>query len=319
MRVFWIIPAIAALSSALLSSAQDVYTRTEVDVNGKRVALGPTEVVTKDGRTELSRSVNGQLVPVEKTEERVLQEDANGKTVERLIKRYDSTGVALPPIKEVISQQKTAGGGSVTTRTVYAGDVNGHMEVQERTLTQTRKAGDSENSETVVQRPTINGGLEPVSRQVVEKVKSGDSYQENSTTYRPDPNGALVPSTKVSKSVIKTNGQTTENAAEYEIGSTGQMSLHSQTVQSTVKRADGSEDTQLQVFRQSVPGIAASSDGKLHLIEQQRIERKKTSGDTVVETVEVQRPTLADPNRLGPPKQLSETICKGKCEKPDQP
>jgi hypothetical protein len=123
----------------------------------------------------------------------------------------------------------------------------------------------------------------------------------------------------VSRSVTKNAGQSTENAAEYEIGPTGELRLHTQKVQSTVKRPDGSEDVQLAIYGQQVAGIAGSFDStNLKLTEQQHIERRKTSGDTVVETVEVQRPSLADPSHLGPPKQISETICKGKCEKPEQ-
>ncbi len=305
---------------ALLTDAQEVLKRTDLDINGNRVADGPAEVVTKGGTTQLSRSINGQIVPLEKTQERVIQEDANGKTVERLIQRYDPTGTSMTPVKEIIQEQNKPGGGSVTTRTVYAGDVNGNLQLQQRSVTQTQKAGDSVSSETTVERPNINGGFEPMSRQVGETIKNGDNYQESSTTYRPDGNGGFVPAVKISKSVTKTNGRTTENAAEYEIGPTGELTLHSQKVQSTVKGPDGSEDVQVQIYGQSVPGVAGSFDpSKLKLTEEQHIERKRTSGDTVVETVEVQRPTLADPSQLGPPKQISETICKGKCGEPDKP
>jgi len=312
-----ILPVLSLLN---LTQAQDVYRRTEVDINGHQVADGPTVVTTKGGSTELSRSINGQIVPLEKTQERVLQEDANGRTVERLIQRYDPTGASMTPVKEIIQEQNKPGGGSVTTRTVYVGDANGNLQLQERTLTQRQKTGDTERAETTVERPNINGGLEPVSRQEVQKIKNGDGYEESSTTYRPDQNGAFVAAVKTSKSVTKTGGQTSENDAEYEIGPTGALNLHSQKVQNTVKHADGSEDVQLQIYGQTVPGIAGAFDPKkLKLTEEQHIERKKTSADTVVETVEVQRPTRSDPDHLGPPKQISETICKGKCEKPEQP
>ena len=314
MRVCFILPL--ALVTAVLGPAQAVYTQTQVDSSGNRVAAGPTEVVTKGGHTELSRSISGRIVPLEKTEERVIRDDANGRVVERLIQRYDPTGIPMSPTKEVIEEKKLPGGGLSTNRAVYTGDVNGRLQLQERSSTQTQVSGNKESSETVVERSGINGGLEPVSRKSTEKTKSGENYQETSTTYVATQNGSFTPAVKVSKSVTKTNGQSTENAAEYEIGPSGELRLHSQKVQNTVKRPDGTEDVQVAIYGQQVAGIVGSFDsGKLSLTEQQHIERRKTSGDTVVETVEVQRPSLADPSRLGPPKQLSETICKGQCDK----
>jgi hypothetical protein len=307
-----------ALATVPLSRAQAVYTQTEVDLNGKRVAAGPSDVVTKDGHTEVSRSINGHVVPLEKTEEHVLRQDANGKTVERLIQRYDQTGIPMARTKEIIEEKKLPGGGSSTTRAIYTGDINGNLQLQERSSTQTRVAGNSENSETVIERPTLNGALEQVSRKSSEKIKNGDNYQETSTTYVADQNGSFTPAVKVSKNVTKTNGQSTENIAEYETGQAGELRLHSQRVQNTVKHADGSEETQLSIYGKEVAGTTGSFDSnKLSLTEQQHIERRKTSGDTVIETVEVQRPSLANPNTLGPPKQLSETICKGQCDKPE--
>lgn len=316
MRVCFVLPL--ALVTAVLGPAQSVYTQTQVDINGNRVSAGPTEVATKGGHTELSRSINGRIVPLETTEERVIRDDANGKVVERLIQRYDQTGNRMSPTKEVIEEKKLPGGGLSISRAVYTGDVNGRLQLQERSSTQTQIAGNTESSETVVERSDINGGLAPVSRKSTEKTKSGENYQETSTTYLASQNGSFTPAKKVSKSVTKTNGQSTENAAEYEIGPEGELKLHTQIVQSTVKRPDGSEDVQVNIYGQEVPGITGSIESsKLHLFEQQHIERRKTSADTVVETLEVQRPSLADPNLLGPPQQLSQTVCKGKCDKPE--
>jgi hypothetical protein len=297
--------------AALTCYAQAVITRTEVGV-----AVTTDQVVGKNQRTEVSRSINGQIVPMEKVDERVVREDANGKTVERLITRYDPTGNAVTPMKEIIDEQKQAGGASTTTRTLYSGDINGHLKLQERSVTQAQKSSASENSETVVERPNINGGMEATSRRSVEKVIGAPgTYQESSTTYRPDGNGGFVPTRKVSKNVTEAKGQVTENAAEYEINALGGLSLHSQTVRNVVKRPDGSEGIEVQVFGKAVPGIASTLDSsQLKMTEQQHIERRKTGSDTVVETVEVQRPTIADPGHLGPPHQISETICKGKCD-----
>jgi hypothetical protein len=54
--------------------------------------------------------------------------------------------------------------------------------------------------------------------------------------------------------------------------------------------------------------------GALKLQEQQIIERKPGSGQTLVETITVRRPSVSDPKTLGPARQLSETVCKGNCK-----
>jgi hypothetical protein len=38
----------------------------------------------------------------------------------------------------------------------------------------------------------------------------------------------------------------------------------------------------------------------------------------MVETVSVRRPTVSDPGTLGPPRQLSQTVCKGDCKPPKE-
>jgi hypothetical protein len=55
-------------------------------------------------------------------------------------------------------------------------------------------------------------------------------------------------------------------------------------------------------------------DGKLKLYEQQTIDRRPGAGNSVIETLSVRRPSISDPTTLGPSRQISETICKGKCD-----
>jgi hypothetical protein len=72
------------------------------------------------------------------------------------------------------------------------------------------------------------------------------------------------------------------------------------------------------VFGQNVVGRTGSIESdKLTLQEQDIIERKRVSRDAVVESFSLRRPTIADPNQLGPLQHVSETTCRGKCE-PDK-
>ncbi len=114
---------------------------------------------------------------------------------------------------------------------------------------------------------------------------------------------------------VDRGAQSSDNTAEYEIGADGRLQLHTQTVANTVTRADGSKDIELNIFGQNVPGTVDSGSNKLRLQERQVIEKKPGPGNSVVEIVSVQRPTVSDANVLGPARQLSETICRGKCDK----
>ena len=312
---------ICSLAFAFTASAQDssVRTTSSVDINGRRVQEGPRVDQTKSGNTtettERKQSINGQLVPMERVEERVLRDDASGKVVERVIYRYDATGNPTAPVREMIEEQKRPGGGSTVQTTRYRGDINGNMQLVEKTITDTQKSGSTETSQTTVQRPSVNGGLDTVEKNETVRTQDGTGYRQDSTTYRRDGNGGFGVAVRQTTEHTEQNGQASDNTAEYEVGSDGRLQLHSQSVATTVTRPDGSKDAVVNIFGQNVPGTVDPT-GKLKLFEQQQIETKPSAGNTVVETVTVRRPTVSDPNALGPARQISETVCKGKCGKP---
>lgn len=304
---------------ALALSAQEgsVSTRTAVDINGRRVTEGPQVSQAKSQNasetTETMQSINGRKVPLERVEERVLRDDASGRVVERLIQRYDATGNPTTPVKETIEEQKRPDGSSTIQTTTYRGDINGRMQLLEKSTTELHKSDSTQTSETVVQRPTLNGSLETVEKRSGVSVKDSAGIHEETTTYRRDGNGGFAVAVRQTKQHTEQGAQASDNTAEYEIGANGRLQLHSQTVARTATRPDGSKEIELNIYGNNVPGTVDASGGKMKLHEQQLIEKKPGPGDTLVETVSVRRPTVSDPNLLGPPRQLSETICKGKC------
>ena len=70
----------------------------------------------------------------------------------------------------------------------------------------------------------------------------------------------------------------------------------------------------MDLYGKALPGTVDSPDAKLQLKEHEVIERKPAPGGAVRETVAVRRPTISDPNTLGPEKVISETVCRGKCQ-----
>ena len=308
---------VGTVASVFLLSAQQssVTSTTAVDINGRRVADGPAVVHNKsDGRsesTEVLQSINGRMVPIQRVQERVLRDDSSGKVVERIIREFDQTGNATAPAKEIIEEQKRPDGSSTRQVSTYRGDINGSMQLIEKSIKQTQTSGSTENAETVVQRPTVNGSLETVEKQSVVKVKQPSGYTEDKTTYRRDGNGGFRAAVRETTEHSEQGQQSSDSTAEYELGATGQLQLHSQKVTRTITAADGSKDQVVDLFGQNVPGTV--DPGGLKLYEQQLIQKKQRPNE-VTETVSVRRPTVSDPKVLGSARQISETVCRGKCE-----
>jgi hypothetical protein len=309
---------VTSIASALLLSAQpsSVTTTTATDINGNRVADGPTVVHGKsDGRsqtTEILQSVNGGSVPIERVEEHVVREDSSGRVVERLIRRYDQNGNPTTPVKEMIEEQKRPDGSSTKQVSTYRGDINGGMQLIEKSRTEVQTSGSTENAETVVQRPTVNGSLETVEKQSTVKVKQPAGSSEDTTIYRRDGNGGFRPAVRQTTEHSQQGQQSSDSTAEYELGANGQLQLHNQKVTKTVTAADGSKEQVVDIFGQNVPGTV--DPGGLRLQEQQLIQRKPGPNDTVTQTLSVRRPSVSDPKMLGPSRQISETVCRGKCD-----
>ena len=312
---------VAVLVSAGAAYAQpatvSVSSRSAVDINGNRVAEGSSIQTTKSKTgvevTERMQSLNGRSVPVERVEERVLRDDQTQRVVERLIRAYSPDGTPATPVREMIDEQKRPDGGSTIHSVTYRGNVNGNMELVEKSTTEVHKSGSSQNEETVVERPTLNGSLETVEKRNRVKVTDGNNYREDLTTYRRDGNGGFGVAVRQTTEHREQGQQVSENTAEYELGPDGRLHLHGQTTSTAVKKPDGSKDVEVNIFGRSVPGTATDNPDKMKLYEQQLIGRR-LQGDAVVETLQVRRPTVSDPNTLGPPRQVSETICRGKCE-----
>src|SRR5689334_4978640 len=137
----------AALPAQQSSQQSSVWT---TDASGNRVE-GPryTAVETPKGsqRVETAQSINGRMVPIQATDERVLRDDSQGKVVERTIRKYDATGNPGLPIKVHIEEKKNADGSiSSIQSSAYESDINGNLQLFERSTSQVRKNGATETS-----------------------------------------------------------------------------------------------------------------------------------------------------------------------------
>jgi hypothetical protein len=299
------------VTCGIAAFAQQVTTTYGTDLNGRRTVNGVFSTSTSGNtttRTELTQSVNGRMVPLESTEEKVVSEDANGRVVERILRRFDANGNATPPEKHQIQERKNADGSVSSVTTVYRGDINGSYQLGERITSESTKSGNTTSSNIKVERPTVNGSLEVVEKQVRVVNEDKDSSKSEVTSYRRSQDGSFAEALRVVTEASERNGQRQENVAQFEPGDTGRLRLASQTVTRARKNADGTESREVDIFR-NVPGRAEPS-ATPRLQERQIIEQRKV-GDQLIESTSVQRPTINDANRLGPPSRIGERVCSG--------
>jgi hypothetical protein len=308
-------------SLCLTAQQSDVRQATSVDINGNVVADGPAISLTKSENgsqtTVTTQSINGRTVPMEQVEVRVLRNDASGKVTERIVRKYDPQGNPLPPVRQTIEEQKKPDGGSTIQSTTYSTDINGNKQITEKSVTETQKSASGQTSETVLQRPTVNG-LETVEKESTVVSNEPNGYQSESTTYRRDGNGGFYAALRQTTEHLVQGSEASDNSAEYERGANGELQLHGQTVTKTVTRPDGLKDSVVDIYSRNVPGVVSGNESGLKLQEEQTIDSATGPGGSVVQTVSVRRPTVSDPGSLGPPQQLSQTVCKGDCKPPKE-
>lgn len=293
-----------------LLAAQSTTTTYTTDVNGNRQAMAPSSRSNGDESTRY-RTPSGGRATMDQSDEKVLREDANGKVVEKTIKRYDGTGKVSQTIKVLVEETKFAGGGSVVRETSSQADLNGRFVQTERKTTETRVSGQTTTSNVTLDQPNINGGYQTVEKR--NSVTTGPETNQTTTETvdRADTYGRmrLVERSETSKKATP-NGSA-ENTANYEVDATGKLVLAGQKIVTTTKRPGGGEAVETSLYERNTSGRAAGD--QLRIKEQQVVEKRVNPDGTVVETLTVRRPTISDPNTLGPARQISETVCTGKC------
>jgi hypothetical protein len=300
------------MTCCALAWAQASYT---YDINGRRVE-GPRAVSGKlDGgsyKVESARSINGRVTPLEQVEERVLEEDGSKRVVERLIRRYYPNGDPGQTEKIRIEERKNPDGTTSTETLTWRADVNGRLELAERARGETRPAGDTVSSDLSIERPALNGAFETVEKRSATERKTGQSVRQETVTWRRDAGGRFSEALRQVTERTEQNGRATENQAQYEPGPAGRLELTSQTVSRSVKNADGSERTELDVYRVWVPGRPVAPEPRL--IEQQLVERRPGAAGTVLESVSVRRPAPDGSKPSGAYQKIGERVCAGECK-----
>ncbi len=306
------------LLCAGLAAAQSTSALLTPDLNGRLV--DSAAYVARDGdRAELTQSINGRQVPLEKTEIKVLSDGPSGKTTETIVRKYDATGQLASTERTVTEEQKSTAR-SVIHATIYKSDLNGSMKEAERRTIESQIQGNTTTSDVTISRAGLSGSFDLAEKRNIVTVTNKDAgtSQETESIQRPNQNGQLAEAIHEVREQTKTGDKATSTTARFEPDYTGKMALIRQQVDTTSKASDGTIVTQRDVFAPAAYGIARSGDGAPKLQEQEMIVRKESNG-VVSEKTTVSRPTLQDPNRLGPVLPVSDLVCTGKCVGPLKP
>jgi len=296
-----------------LCLAQSTTTTYITDVNGNRVPYG-TFITSDHTTTEVTQSINGRQVPLQRVEERVVKNDPSGKVTERIVRDYSPNGDLISTQRIVTEETPVAGGGTDAHSVTYRTDANGREQEWERETKQIRPQGNTTTTNTAIERPSLNGGFQTVEKRVTVSTKQDDTITGSESVYRRNDNGDFYEARRHTDEISRSGNETIQRTAEYEPGATTALEVQSQTVARTIRQPDGAERTQTDIYARSVPGITQEQGAAPRIQEQQILTKRKAADGSVIQTLTARRPTINDPNKLGPPEPISETICRGKCD-----
>jgi len=286
------------------------------DLNGRSVEAALYTASDGD-HTQLDQSINGRLVPLQKSDTHVLSESPSGRTTETVVRKYDATG-ALASTERTVTDEQKSPNGSVIHATIYRSDLNGNFQESERRLIESQTQGATTTSNVTISKPGLGGSLEVAEKRNIVTTVEANTTRETEVVQRLAQSGQFVDATRQVREETKAGNKMTTNTAIYEPDFDGRMSLSRQQVETTTKAPDGSAVTERNTYAPAPYGIARDDRGGSKLLEQEVIVRHEKNGG-VTETTTVSRPTISDPNLPGPSTVVSDLVCTGKCLGPLQP
>jgi hypothetical protein len=116
--------AVLCLAAGLSGQQASQSSTYRYDPSGNRVMDTQVSRSQTAGGAEQIRSIptlNGRIAPIERVEERVIQDDGTNKVTERIIRAYDFSGAALPPRKVLVEERKVSEGNQQVVTTTWDG------------------------------------------------------------------------------------------------------------------------------------------------------------------------------------------------------
>lgn len=294
--------------------AQSATVAVSTDINGNRIVEPRADTSKAGDVTQIKQSINGQLVPQEQNETRVLSESPTEKVTESFDKKYGPGGVLISVERTLTTERKLAGGATSTNSSISRNDVNGAMqEVERRSVEMHPTGAGTTASDVTVAKPGANGSFETVEQdKVVTSEDKGHKHAEQ-TVYLKSTSGGLVETRRTVEDTKKAGDKTEASQVNYETDYMGRMALLNSTISTKTTSADGKVTEERNIYGSASDGRPRDEQDGQKIKEQQIIVRTPSADGSLKETVSVRRPTLADTAQLGAATQISETVCTGKC------
>jgi hypothetical protein len=297
-------------------SAQSTSVTYTPDLNGNAVPGGGVVSTGGGVTTDLRRSINGREVPLEQVQEKVLSQSGNTTVTERIVRHFGTDGQVVQTERIVTEMTKTGEGESVAHSTTYRSDISGNLNEAERRTVDTHKNGAIVVTDTAVEKKDLNGSFSVAEKRTATTEPTSDGKKASEDVYLRDANGNLYEAQRSATVESKSGNQTVSNTAVYEpTVDNGGLALTRQQVLKTTANPDGSSKQEVEIFGRASDGRAHEAGSPPTLTEKRTIERQKGPGDAIVETQTLQLPNVNDPGRLDAARKVSETICRGECDK----
>jgi len=283
-------------------------------MNGGFIPL-TTSSSADHSQAQITQSINGSQVPLEKHEERVLSRAADGTvTTEQIVRKYDPTGQLASTERIVTEQRSTPGGGSIVNATTYRSNINGDEQPVERRSVDTSVSGSTTAVNTVVDRPSLDGSFQTTEKR--SEVTEGTDASKTTTdsVYRGNPSDGFTEAERKVTTQINSGSQTVVTTTLYQPGgAAGALQFQEQRVATVVAAPDGSQTTRVDVYAPSADGHVQDADAPPQLKQEQIITQEKRADGSVAQTFSVREPSVSDATHLGDLRKITETVCSGDC------
>ena len=169
---------------------------TDYDVSGRKIRHPESQFSRQsESGSENAitlQSISNREVPYLSERGTVLRETETEKSVEKTTQRYDPNG--NPTHQELVREEtrKLPDGTVVTTATMYIENINGRMEIVDRTITRRKEHNGRIENLTTTEKPSINGGFQTIIREESIETKQGENASTITTVRQVDNGGGRL-------------------------------------------------------------------------------------------------------------------------------
>ena len=286
-----------------------------VDAYGRPRRDAGSTVVQRDGDNSSStltiQNSNGRRVPYITEDTKQISASARKKVSERRTQRYDTRGRPSRQDLVRIEERKLPNGAVQRTETLYSENMNGRMEMVERSVEVVEENGPVTKTTKKTEKPSINGRLETILREESTERKEGESKATRETVKSANFGGRMQVVAR-EESVMTKSGDIakTETRVFERQPASGEIELSSRSVGTLEERPDGTSVERVETYGFRMAGGAINVNTSRPTL-QEVVERRTTvqADGAVRERVSVRGLSAAAPGEMGPPK-ITETVTK---------